>query len=62
MRTETFYSYKYPTSKEAVKARNDRAKELKSQGYTVSRSSLRNQVVKPSWGESHLTNVYYINY
>lgn len=62
MTDERFYSYQYGGNKQAIAARTKRANELKQRGIKSSRSSLRNQVIKPAPGESHFTNVYYLHY
>jgi len=66
--TETDYSFSDNAEKQAMQARNARAKELKSQGYTVSKRSLRNQLLSFGGigsGRPHIQIIctcYYLNY
>ena len=66
--TETDYSFSDNAEKQAMQARNARAKELKSQGYTVSKRSLRNQLLSfgsIGSGRPHIQIIctcYYLNY
>ena len=55
----------YATDKDAMNARNERAKEFKAKGYSVSCSCLRNQL-KPYDGllkpNGSVCNVYLLTY
>lgn len=66
--TEDWYDWDSATGKkEAMKARNDYARELKKQGYTVKKWTLKDQLVRRGGiGSGHpdvefWTNSYYVD-